>query len=487
MKDGNMELKDIKKLSDFEWEIQKNYKKGMKVPVRIFASENLIREGLGDKSFEQAANAACLPGLHGYVCIMPDVHQGYGFPIGGVAASDYEEGVISPGAIGYDINCGVRLLSSEISLETAQSAMDELITLLYEKCPSGLGSGKIIKINRRELEKICSTGSKWALMNGYANQSDIELTEDQGFIEGANPNDVGERAFERGLSQLGSLGSGNHFLEVDLVEKIYDSKAASRMGLVENCIAFQIHCGSRGFGHQICSDYVKNFQSVINKYHIQIPDRELVCAPIQSPEGKRYLSAMRCAANFAFCNRQILAFQARQVFEEVFAKLTSKFHLRMVYDLAHNMGKVENHILDGIRKKVCVHRKGATRAFGPGSKGVPDKYADIGQPVLIPGSMGTASWVMAATETAMEKTFGSCSHGAGRVLSRTQAKKNVWGEDLKTELENKGIKVRAGSMSGLAEEAPQAYKDVDEVIESVEGSGIAVRVARLKPIGVIKG
>ncbi len=482
-----MEFGDLKKINDFEWEIGKNFKKEMNVPVRIFASEAIARESLKDKSFDQAVNAACLPGLHKYVCVMPDVHQGYGFPIGGVAASDFKEGIISPGAIGYDINCGVRLLSSQIDVEIAETYMDELITLLYANCPTGLGSGKIIKINRNELEKICRFGSKWAKNNGYASQTDIELTEDRGFIDGADPKDVSGRAFERGLAQMGSLGSGNHFIEVDVVEKIFDKKAASIFGLEKKTIALQIHCGSRGFGHQICSDYVKEFQSVINKYNIKIEDRELVCAPLQSPEGKRYLSAMRCAANFAFCNRQILAYQARNVFEEVFAKATKNFHLRMVYDLAHNMGKIEQHEIEGKRVKVCVHRKGATRAFGPGEEGVPSKYKGIGQPVLVPGSMGTASWVMVGTEQAMQKTFGTCNHGAGRVMSRSQAKKNVWGEDLKEKLEKQGIRVRAGSMPGLAEEAPSAYKDVDEVIESIVGTGIARKVARLVPIGVIKG
>ena len=482
-----MEFSALKKINDFEWEINKNYKKAMNVPVRIFASEAIVRESLKDKSFEQAVNAACLPGLHKYVGVMPDVHQGYGFPIGGVAAFDFEEGIISPGAIGYDINCGVRLLSSQIDADTAEPRMDELITLIYENCPTGLGSGKIIKINKKELEKICQLGSKWAKKNGYASQTDIELTEDEGCLDGADPKDVSDRAFERGLTQMGSVGSGNHFVEVDVVDEIFDQKAASVMGLENNTIVLQIHCGSRGFGHQICSDYVKEFQSVIHKYNIEIEDRELVCAPLQSPEGQRYLSAMRCAANFAFCNRQVLAHQARNVFEEVFAKEAKNFHLRMVYDLAHNMGKIENHDINGENVKVCVHRKGATRAFGPGDQGVPSNYKGIGQPVLVPGSMGTASWVMVGTEQAMQKTFGTCNHGAGRVMSRSQAKKNVWGEDLKAELESEGIRIRAGSMPGLAEEAPSAYKDVDEVIKSVVGAGIAKRVARLVPIGVIKG
>jgi len=425
--------------------------------------------------------------LQKYICVMPDVHQGYGFPIGGVAAFDFETGVISPGAIGYDINCGVRLLSSSIPYELSSDVLGELILMLNSSIPTGIGKGKSISISKRNLQKICETGARWAVRNGYGLDSDVELTEDNGGINGADSAALSERAIERGLQQMGSLGSGNHFLEVDIVDEIHDEKAAARMGLYKNCLVLQIHCGSRGFGHQICTDYVREFQSVVHKYHIEIPDRELVCAPIKSPEGQRYLAAMRCAANYAFCNRTVLAHQARLVFQEVFSKMTGNYHLRMVYDLAHNIGKIESHHINGKVRKVCVHRKGATRAFGPGMREVPDKYKDIGQPVLVPGSMGTASWVMVGTSRAMEKTFGSCCHGAGRLMSRKQAKKKVRGENLKKELEEKGIKVIARSMAGLAEEAPTAYKDVDEVIESIVENEIARKVARLKPVGVIKG
>lgn len=482
-----VEFKDFEKVNDFEWEIPASYRSDMNVPVRVFASEEIVKQSLKDKSFLQAVNSACLPGLRNYVCVMPDVHQGYGFPIGGVAATDYQSGVISPGGIGYDINCGVRLLSSNISLEDAKPEFDFLSNLLFQEVPTGVGRGGTISITKKEFSRICETGSRWALKQGFASEMDVELTESGGFLEGADIDSVSDRAIERGIKQMGSLGSGNHFLEIDVVEEIFDEKAAGAMGLEKGNLALQIHCGSRGFGHQICSDFVREFQSAISKYNITLPDRELVCAPIQSDEGKQYLAAMRCAANFAFCNRQILTHRTRSVFERVFSKVSSNFHLRMVYDLAHNIGKIETHTIDGESFKVCVHRKGATRAFSPFHEETPSRYQSIGQPVLIPGSMGTASWVLVGTEVGMKKTFGSCCHGAGRLMSRTQAKKTVKGGDLLGELREEGILVKAGSVSGLAEEAPLAYKDVDLVIESAVGAGIAKKVARLKPVVVIKG
>lgn len=482
-----IEFKDFEKISEFEWEIPLSYRNDMKVPVRVFASEEIVKQALKDKSLLQAVNSACLPGLQNYVCVMPDVHQGYGFPIGGVAATDYQSGVISPGGIGYDINCGVRLLSSNISLKDAESELDTLANLLFQEVPTGVGRGGTVSITRNEFIRICETGSRWALKNGFASEMDVELTESGGFLEGADFECVSERAIERGIKQVGSLGSGNHFLEIDMVEEIFDDKAAGSMGLEKGNLALQIHCGSRGFGHQICSDFVREFQSTTRKYNIRLPDRELVCAPIQSEEGQQYLAAMRCAANFAFCNRQLLTHRTRAVFERVLSKVTPDFHLRMVYDLAHNIGKIETHVIDGEPVKVCVHRKGATRAFSPHHEEIPPRYRSIGQPVLIPGSMGTASWVLVGTEVGMEKTFGSCCHGAGRLMSRTQAKKSVKGGDLLGELREEGILVKAGSVSGLAEEAPMAYKDVDLVIESAVGAGLARKVARLKPVVVIKG
>ena len=455
----------------------------MKVPVRIFSSEEMLKDALQDRSIQQAMNAAALPGLVGNVCVMPDVHQGYGFPIGGVAAAEMETGVISPGAIGYDINCGVRLLASDLPFESVKDHIAELNAVLFHACPSGVGSKGLVKLSRNELNKVCRDGSGWALKNGYATPNDLETTEDEGCIQGADPAAVSSRAFERGALQIGSLGAGNHFIELDMVEKIYDERAAGVMGLVQGMLVLQLHCGSRGFGHQICTDFVREFQAVVQKYHIALPDRELVCAPVRSKEGQRYLAAMRCAANYAFCNRQVLASSARKVFEDFFPG----HYLRNVYDLAHNIGKVERHNVAGRELHVCVHRKGATRAFGPGHADLPARYQQIGQPVLVPGSMGTSSWVLAGTQTAMEKSFGSCSHGAGRVLSRTQAKKTIRGEVLRSQLVDAGISVQAGSMRGLAEEAPQAYKDVDMVIACIEGAGLGKRVARLTPVAVIKG
>jgi tRNA-splicing ligase RtcB len=478
---------DLKRLDPFRWEIPASFRDDMRVPVQIFASDALIDQALEDKSMLQAVNTATLPGLVERVVVMPDVHQGYGFPIGGVAASRYPDGIISPGAIGYDINCGVRLLASRIEFEEAHPWMDELASALYANCPSGVGVGGSVQLTVKQLEKVCREGSRWALDNGYAQNEDLVRTEEGGRIEGAQPAKVSSRAKQRGRDQLGTLGAGNHFIEVDIVDSVYHPEAAEAMGLKEGMLALQIHCGSRGFGHQICSDYVKQFQSAVKKYGIKLPDRELVCAPLDSPEGRDYLAAMACAANFAFCNRQILAHHARRSFEQVLAGKVADWELSQVYDIAHNMGKIEDHQIKGETVRVCVHRKGATRAFGPGFEGLPEIYRPLGQPVLVPGSMGTASWVLMGTKGSMEKSFGSSCHGAGRVMSRRQAKREVWGQDLREELEERGIVIRAGSMPGLAEEAPKAYKDVDEVVEVVTNAGIAEKVARLRPAAVIKG
>jgi tRNA-splicing ligase RtcB len=478
---------DLHKIDTMLWEIPKSYREDMLVPVRIFASDQILEEALGDKSLSQAVNAATLPGLAGPVIVMPDVHQGYGFPIGGVAATALPSGIISPGAIGYDINCGVRLLSTRVRLEEVKAELSELATALYANCPSGVGVSGSIRLNLKELEHVCREGSGWALKNGYARMQDLERTEENGCITGAEPSTVSPRAKQRGRTQLGTLGAGNHFIEVDLVEEVFHEEAAQAMGLAEGTLALQIHCGSRGFGHQICSDYVREFQSAVKRYGIHLPDRELVCAPLDSPEGKRYLAAMACAANYAFCNRQILAHHARQAFEQALAGRVEDWDLYQVYDIAHNMGKVEEHVIEGERMRLCVHRKGATRAFGPGFESLPPEYRPLGQPVLIPGSMGTASWVLLGTEGSMALSYGSTCHGAGRVMSRRQAKREVWGEDLRKQLEADGIHIRAGSLPGLAEEAPKAYKDVDEVINVVTKAGIAAKVARLTPVVVIKG
>ena len=482
-----MKIDQFVRISDFEWEIPLDYRSDMRVPVRIFMSKPLLEKSLGDKSIQQAINASTLPGVLTAVMVMPDMHQGYGFPIGGVAATDLNTGVISPGGIGYDINCGVRLLASRIAFEEVKNRLSELADTINLFCPSGVGVEGKITLSKQELAEACLKGARWAKTKGYATEADIQHTEDKGCLVGANPDKVSERALNRGRRQLGTLGSGNHFIEVDLVEKIYNDQASRAMGLSENEIAVQIHTGSRGFGHQICTDYVRRLQGAVTRYGIKLPDKQLVCAPIDSPDGQDYLAAMRCGANFAFINRQLLAHIVRQAFERVLAGKVGNFSLKQVYDVAHNIGKFEQHIIRGKKKTVCVHRKGATRAFGPGAEDLPKDYKDIGQPVLVPGSMGTASWVLVGTEKSMLRSFGSSCHGAGRVMSRSQAKRQIWGEDLLQHLESAGIKIRAGSMSGLAEEAPRAYKDVNLVVESVVGAGIAKKVARLRPLVVIKG
>jgi tRNA-splicing ligase RtcB len=482
-----VKINDLVQINPFEFEIPKTYRSDMNVPVRIFASKNILLSVIEDNSLEQAINSATLPGLVGYLVVMPDVHQGYGFPIGGIAATKYPEGVISPGGIGYDINCGVRLLASQLTFRQVSGILDHLVNEVNKKCPSGVGETGFLKLNEAELDEVCREGSRWALKRGFASESDVRRTEDGGQLSGSDPSKVSKRAKDRGRPQLGTLGSGNHFIEIDVVEAVIDSHAADIMGLKQGNLVVQIHCGSRGFGHQICSDYVDEFQDLIHRQGYHLADRELVYAFLGSSEGKAYLSAMRCAANFAFANRQLLAYQVRQAFETVLGKQNKTAPLQQVYDVAHNIGKIETHHINGKEVKVCVHRKGATRAFGPSSNEIPDEYRAIGQPVLVPGSMGTASWVLTGTQRSMDLTFGSTCHGAGRVMSRQKAKKSVRGDQLRQGLESKGIHVRAGSLADLAEEAPQAYKDVDEVVDVVTGAGIANKVARLRPVAVIKG
>jgi tRNA-splicing ligase RtcB len=480
-------IQDLIQISPYEWEIPQSYRSDMRVPVRLFASRDLLEDVTRDKSLDQAVNATSLPGLVGSVMVMPDMHQGYGFPIGGVAATKYPEGVVSPGGIGYDINCGVRLLGSRLTYQEAKPYLNDLATALNKYCPSGVGKGGHIRLTTKEIEAVCRDGSSWAKKNGYASEQDLRRTEDKGRLDGADPKHVSPRALNRGSDQVGSLGAGNHFIEIDVIEKVFEPKAAQAMGLVEGNLVLQIHCGSRGLGHQVCSDYVKSLQKAVQRYGIELPDRSLVCAPMDSPEGEAYLAAMACAANFAFANRQVLSHYAREAFESVLAGKLKDWHLFQVYDVAHNIGKIENHRIAGRDLRVCVHRKGATRAFGPGAEDLPPEYKSIGQPVLVPGSMGTASWVLRGTEEAMERSLGSSCHGAGRVMSRSKAKKTIWGEDLLKKLESEGIAIRAGSMAGLAEEAPAAYKDVDAVVDTVANAGIAAKVALLKPLVVIKG
>jgi tRNA-splicing ligase RtcB len=479
--------RDFQRVDAYTWELPKDYRDDMRVPVRIYADTELFDAAFGDRTVEQLMNTATLPGIVKYAMALPDMHQGYGFPIGGVAGIDASSGVISPGGVGYDINCGVRLLASNLDWEEVEPHRDNLMDALNQSCPSGLGGDGRLRVERRELDELLSEGASWARKEGLAREADVNHTEERGSLPGADPSQVSHRAKERGLTQVGSLGSGNHFLELDVIQDIYNPDVADVFGLREGQVVVQIHCGSRGFGHQVCDDYVKSLQSAVKKYDIYLPNRQLVCAPIDSPEGKAYYGAMACAVNYAFVNRQVLAMGAREAFERVLAGKVSDFDLRQIYDVAHNIAKFEEHRVNGEARRLCIHRKGATRCLPPNHEAVPAPYREVGQPVLVPGSMGTASYVLVGQEKAMDLTFGSTCHGAGRTMSRTAARKKVWGHDLREELEAGGIAVRASSMKGLAEEAPLAYKDVSRVVETVHGLGIAHKVARLVPLGVIKG
>ena len=487
MKSRSLDISQIEQIGPYTYEISADYREDMQAPARLFADAAILDAATADRSLEQLVNTACLPGIVRYAMAMPDVHQGYGFPIGGVAATAAPNGVISPGGVGYDINCGVRLLGTHLIQEEIQPHLEDLVTTLNTHCPSGVGKGGALKLKTKELHQVLEQGSRWALKRGMATPSDLERTEGGGCLTGAMAGCVSDRALERGRGQIGTLGAGNHFIEVDRVDEIFDANAADRMGLVPDGIVVQIHCGSRGLGHQVCSDYVKRFQKVIHTYGLRLPDRELVCAPLNSPEGQDYLAAMTAAANYAFVNRQVLTHAVRRAFEQALASHVTNHHVYQIYDIAHNMARIETHQVEGHTRELCVHRKGATRAFGPGSPELPPVYRDIGQPVLVPGSMGTCSWVLRGTESAMRETFGSTCHGAGRRLSRRQARKRFKGARMRQDLERSGIHVRAGSMPGLAEEAPKAYKDVDRVVEVVHGARIAQKVARLVPLAVIKG
>jgi tRNA-splicing ligase RtcB len=469
------------------WEIPPTFRDDMRVPARVYADEDLLEAALGDNSVVQLVNTATLPGVVRHAIAMPDIHQGYGFPIGGVVATRLPEGVISPGGVGYDINCGVRLLVSQAAVEEIKPFLEQIASALYANCPSGVGSRGHLHLTNTDLDRVLQEGSRWMLDRRYASREDLDRTEEFGRIPGADAAFVSDHARERGRNQLGTLGAGNHFIEVDKVAEIYDEATAARLGIYSGNVTVQIHCGSRGFGHQVCEDYVSRFQKAVQDYGITLPDRELVCVPFDSPEGQEYFHAMACAANFAFANRQLLTHMIRHSFEQILAGKVKDFELRQVYDIAHNMAKVEEHEMDGRRIRVCVHRKGSTRAFGPGSSVLPEDLRDIGQPVLIPGSMGTASYVLIGTTEAMQQTFGSTCHGAGRVMSRAKAKRMVRGAELRDQLRSRGILICAGSMGGLAEEAPVAYKDVSRVVEVVHRLGIGRKVARLEPVAVIKG
>lgn len=477
----------IQRVAEHVWEIPKTFREDMRVPARLYADEGLLDAALSDNSILQLVNTATLPGVIGYAIAMPDIHQGYGFPIGGVVATRLPEGVISPGGVGYDINCGVRLLVTLASIEEIHPYLEDIASRLYANCPSGVGSHGQLRLNNSDLDRVLHEGSRWMLDKGYASREDLDRTEEFGRIPGADAAFVSDRARERGRNQIGTLGAGNHFIEVDRVADVYDPAAAARLGIYSNNVAVQIHCGSRGLGHQVCEDYVSRFQKTARDYNIELPDRELVCVPFGSPEGQEYFHAMACAANFAFANRQLLAHLIRQSFEEVLAGKIKEFALRQVYDIAHNMAKIEEHEVGGRSVRVCVHRKGATRAFGPGSSALPSDLRDLGQPVLIPGSMGTASYVLIGTKEAMRQTFGSTCHGAGRVMSRARARKMVRGAELRNQLQGRGILICAGSMNDLSEEAPLAYKDVSRVVDVVHSLGIGRKIARLEPVAVIKG
>lgn len=478
----------IRKIDDYRWEIPKEYKQGMRVPGLVYADEKMLEAIKEDQSLEQVANVAFLPGIVGRSLAMPDIHWGYGFPIGGVAATRVTDGVVSPGGVGYDINCGVRLLRTNLHENEVRPRIREVVDELFHNIPSGVGSEGKIRVNEKEMNEILTEGAHWAVRRGFGTEADLEVTEETGRLKGANPDKVSTRAKQRGAPQSGTLGSGNHFLEVQVVREIYDEAAAKVMGIeFVGQVLVLIHTGSRGLGHQVCDDYLRVMEGAVKRYGISLPDRQLACAPIESPEGKDYLAAMACAANYAWANRQCITHWVRESLAKVFGKSPEELGLRQVYDVAHNIAKIEEHVVDGTRMTLCVHRKGATRAFPAGHKDVPQCYKEIGQPVLIPGDMGRRSYVAVGTERAMAESFGSTCHGAGRVQSRGAAKRGLKGVDVAEELRARGIIVRADSMSSLAEEASQAYKDVTHVVEVTHRAGISRKVAMATPIGVIKG
>ena len=478
----------LEKLDDYSWRIPK-YRSGMRVTGLVLADKNLLSKMRTDRTLEQCSNVTHLPGIYKYAITLPDGHEGYGFPIGGVAATDYDEGVISPGGVGYDINCGVRLLTTNFSEQDVRPKLVQLANTIFENVPCGLGSRRNdLKVTLGDLERIATEGVSWVIDQGLGWRDDAEHCEELGCMKNANPNKVSATAKSRGLQQVGTLGSGNHFLEIQKVDKILDTKTAKTFGIDhEGQVTAMIHCGSRGFGHQICSDYLRVMERAVGKYKIDLPDRELACAPGKSKEAEDYYQAMACAVNYAFANRQAIMHWVRQSFKQVFKEDPERFGLKLVYDVAHNIAKIETHEIDGQQKKVWVHRKGATRAFPPGNPEIPRDYSSAGQPVLIPGSMGTSSWLLVGTEKAMQISFGSTAHGAGRMMSRTAAKRNYRGADIKRALEQRGIYVRAASSVVLAEEADPAYKNVDVVTEVSDRIGIATKVARFVPLAVVKG
>jgi tRNA-splicing ligase RtcB len=478
----------LEKIDDCCWRIPTDYKAGMRVEGRIFADDRLIEQIRNDQAPEQVANVAFLPGIQMASLAMPDIHWGYGFCIGGVCATDPEVGgVVSPGGVGYDINCGVRLVHTNLLEEDIQPRFGHLIEQLYRQIPAGVGRGGRYVFNEHDLKRLLADGSRYLKTRGLATADDLEHTEAGGCLDGAQPEHVSPRALTRGSDQCGTLGSGNHFLEVQVVDEVRDQEAAQTMGLEPGLVCVMIHSGSRGLGYQVCEDALRMLRGAPAKYGIELPDRQLACAPVDSPEGQEYLGTMRCAANFAWANRQLLMWQTRDVFSEVFGRRWESLGMNLVYDVAHNIAKIEHHTIDGREKRVCVHRKGATRAFPPGHPEVPERYQEIGQPVIIPGDMGRASWILVGQPGSMRRAFGSSCHGAGRLLSRKEAVRDAHGRRIDQELAEKGIIVRSRSWKGLAEEQPAAYKDVSLVVDVVDQAGLAKKVARLRPIGVVKG
>ncbi len=462
--------------------ISRDERLGMRTGVLVYASRELIEQISKDQSLQQAVNVAALPGIVGPSLAMPDIHQGYGFPIGGVAATDWEHGVVSPGGVGFDINCGVRSMTTNLTEDQVRPKLRELVNQVFRDIPSG-GKGPV-DVTAKQLDEVLEKGAQWMVENDYGDQRDVEFCEERGALAEADPEKVSKRAKERGRPQLGTVGSGNHFVEIQYVEQIHDQDAARAMNLRERGVVVLVHCGSRGLGHQVCTDFLAEMGAAMKRYNISVPDRQLACVPIQSPEGQAYLGAMRAAANFAWANRQAILHALRGSFQKIFGRGT---RLDLIYDVCHNIAKREKHTVEGRKADVLVHRKGATRAFPPGHREIPVAYKQIGQPVLIPGSMGTASWILVGSEGAMQETFGSVCHGAGRLLSRTAAKRGRDARSVQSKLEEQGIIVRAESRDGILEEIPEAYKDVDEVIEVVHQAGLAKKVARLRPMGVIKG
>jgi tRNA-splicing ligase RtcB len=476
-------LEGINRIGPFEWEVPIGFVPGMRVPGRFFLSDALSLT-LERGAITQLANVATMPGIIRNSLAMPDIHWGYGFPIGGVAAFGLDEGVISPGGVGFDINCGVRILTTPLTRKDLQKKQ-ELIENLFSAVPTGVGAKSTLRLAQKELAGMLSQGSKWAVKQGYGLPDDVLHCEEQGAMEGADPDAVSAKARQRGMPQSGTLGSGNHFLEIQEVAEVYDHKAAEAFGVQAGQICVMIHCGSRGLGHQVCTDYIQILEEATKKYGIRLPDRQLACAPLQSPEGKKYFGAMAASANYAWANRQVIMHMVREVFARMFGLAHEE--MKLVYDVAHNVAKFEEHRFDGNRTRVCVHRKGATRAFGPGAADLPPAYLSTGQPVIIPGSMGTPSFLLKGTGTAMEKTFGSTCHGAGRVMSRTKAKHALSGNVVRQTLAEEGIIVRAHNPGALADEAPQVYKPSGEVVRVVHEAGISRLVARFTPLGVIKG